>query len=1410
MENLNKIDYLFEVSWEVCNKVGGIHTVVATKALTLEKKLKDNLILIGPNLDRDGQKNIEFEEDANLFKVWRNVLHEEGLNVKIGRWKIPGKPLVFLIDFSFLFSKKDDIFTEMWNSFQLDSISGSWDYVEAAMFGYAAGMLITSFYEFHLSFRQRVVAQFHEWMTGTGLLYLKKNCPKVSTIFTTHATTVGRSIAGNNQPLYRILNEVNGDNKARELNVFAKHSLEKTATREADVFTTVSELTAKEAVQLLERKVDVILPNGFDASIVPEDSEYQTVRQTAFNTLKNVSEKLFGYKLTDEVHFICTSGRYEYKNKGIDLYLDSLAQLREKEGLNKEVVAFIMVPANNYGPRKDLMEKIAGKEIDIHNKFLTHNLHDAEFDTVLKRIYQLGFTNEQNQKVKIIFVPAYLNGNDGIFNISYYRLLPGFSLTVFPSYYEPWGYTPLESLAFHVPTITTTLAGFGLWIKSQNVDLGDCMSVISRNEDNYQEVVNNIVGAFINCSYKTPAEIELNRTNAFFVSKTAQWKNLITFYYKAYNLAIEKSEERTKDLVIEQVKKSAAEFTKKKIVAPNWRNASVLPNLPKRIKGLDEISKNLWWEWNTEAVEMFKMIDENLWAQSNRNPLKMLKEIPYEKLLKLEKDSIFLTKYEIVYTNFKEYIKKDYDKALPDVSYFSMEYGLVNFLKIYSGGLGILAGDYLKQASDRGIKMVAVGLFYKLGYFTQQLSIRGEQIENFDILIPSDLPVELVKDSEGKAILIQVGLPGRNVQAQIWQVNVGRIPLYLLDTDIEQNRYEDRSITHQLYGGDNEHRLKQEMILGIGGIRALRKLNIRTDVYHSNEGHAAFTTIERINQHMNENRLTFAEAVEIVRASTLFTTHTPVPAGHDAFSDDFMMSYFGHYPDRLRITWEEFLKLGKLDVYDKTEEFSMSYLASNLSQEINGVSYLHGEVTKKMFAKLWNGYYPEESHIGYVTNGVHYQTWAADKWKKLVDKYFSENSTQITHDPKIWSKIYEVPDKEIWNLRNELRYDLVSFLKARINTHYVKQRKSPQQVVAIQNKVKENILTLGFARRFAPYKRAHLMFYNTERLAKILNDPDRPVQIIFAGKAHPKDGPGKELIERIVEISKLPAFLGKIIFLENYDMETAKRLVQGVDVWINTPTRPLEASGTSGMKATMNGVLNLSVLDGWWVEGYKEGAGWALPLERTYENQEFQNQLDSEMIYEILENEVVPMFYNRDEYDVPKQWIQFIKKNIAQIAPEFTTNRMLEDYIDRFYIKMAQRKAILRKNDYKIAQEISAWKKRMTYSWESIIPQKITFNDELSGQLNVGETYPIEVEIDLNEVAVENVGIEFLVIQESNENVKILDKKELELKKVAEKIAVYSIDFKPTKPGLFKYGFRMFAKHPLLPHRLDFPLYVWL
>ncbi len=1415
-KNLLSPDYLFETSWEICNKVGGINTVVSTKALNLVENFKDRMILIGPDLWRETHENPAFEEDESLFKGWRSKAVEEGLRLKIGRWKIIGEPIVILVDFSPFISKKNEVFTNFWETYKLDSLSGQRDYIEAAIFGFAAGKTIESFCRFYLTVRQRAVAQFHEWMTGAGILYLHDNAPHISTVFTTHATTLGRSIAGNGYNLYDKLSTFDGETMAKKLGVVSKHSLEKVSATICDCFTTVSEITARECEQFLERKVDIITPNGFEDNFVPQKDEFKERRKLARKKMLEVAQTLTGQTISEDVMFVANSGRYEFNNKGIDVFIHSLNKLNEQDDLAKEVVGFILVPANNYGPRKDLLEKLSGQSDlnnseELENRILTHGLHDSEYDPILQEIKKLNLKNDAHSKVKIIYAPCYLNGDDGIFNLGYYDLLIGMDLTIFPSYYEPWGYTPLESLAFHVPTITTNLAGIGMWVNSELVNVNDGIDVFERGAGIDSGLVDKIVSRIVTYSHKSDYDKRRARENAYAISRIALWKNLIKYYKEAYHIALSKLESRA-DKVMHLLQVEPYETKKQyKSNKPQWKRVLVQSDIPKQFEGLEEMAKNLWWSWNYEAADLFKSIDEQLWNKTNHNPVLLLKEVSYKRLKELKDNQQFINNYSFVYEKFKNYIAQKPVSEYPPIAYFSMEYGLINNLKIYSGGLGILAGDYLKQASDSGYNMVGVGILYRYGYFTQQLSLTGEQLVVYDGQNFSRLPIDMVIDTNGHPVQVQVAMPGRIVYARIWKVNVGRVALYLLDTDFDRNNPEDRKLSHQLYGGDNEHRLKQEMLLGIGGIRALRALNINQDIYHCNEGHAAFIGIERMQRLINEENLTFAESLEIVRSSTLFTTHTPVPAGHDVFSEDLLMVYLGHYPARLKISWEEFMNLGRAIPGNKEEKFSLSNLAANLSQEMNGVSMLHGEVTKDMFKELWNGYYPEELHIGYVTNGVHAPSWTAPEWTRLFENKISTKLVENQSNKEFWSQVYKIPDAEIWKIRQHQRKKLIDYIKKRLSTNWIKRHEDPKKIVEIKNEIDENALTIGFARRFATYKRAYLLFRNLERLSDIVNNSEYPVQFIFAGKAHPRDKAGQDLIKYIIEISKRPEFLGKILFLENYDIDLAKRLVQGVDIWLNTPTRPLEASGTSGMKSVLNCGLNFSVLDGWWVEGYKEKAGWALPMEKTYDNQDFQDDLDAETIYGIFEHEIVPLFYKRDANDIPTEWVDYIKNSLSTIAPDFTTKRMIDDYQERYYSKLYNRVNSMNQNDYQLAKKISSWKKRVLRGWDSIEILSVDFPEPSKEPLILGKKYDGEVVLDLHELADIDIGVEILISDiQDDQSLKISDVNELDIVKREGSKVFYHIELVPAKSGVFNYGLRIFPKNDNLPHRQDFSYVRWI
>ena len=841
--------------------------------------------------------------------------------------------------------------------------------------------------------------------------------------------------------------------------------------------------------------------------------------------------------------------------------------------------------------------------------------------------------------------------------------------------------------------------------------------------------------------------------------------------------------------------------------SPQWKEVTIKSTLPAELKCLDELAHNMWWAWNYEARDMWKSLDSALYEEVGHNPVMLLDRLSYERKEAIVKDKAIMERVKAVYKKFREYMDVEPDATRPSVAYFCMEYGINQVVKIYSGGLGMLAGDYMKEASDSNVNMCGVGFLYRYGYFKQTLSMDGQQIAQYDAQNFNSLPVERVLDENGQPMVVDVPYMNYQVHAYVWVMNVGRIKLYLLDTDNELNSEFDKPITHALYGGDNENRLKQEILLGIGGMLTLKKLGIKKDIYHCNEGHAALCNLQRLIDYIKEG-LSFNEALELVRASSLYTVHTPVPAGHDYFDESLFGKYMGGYPQMLGITWDEFIGMGRNNPEDHSERFCMSVFACNTCQEVNGVSKLHGWVSQRMFAPIWKGYYPEESHVGYVTNGVHFPTWTATEWRKVYAKYFDKNYIYDQSNESLWHAIYNVPDAEIWETRMALKKKLVNYIREKFAATWLKNQGDPSRVVALLDSITPNALYIGFCRRFATYKRAHLLFTDLERLSKIVNNPERPVKFIFSGKAHPADGAGQGLIKKIFEISQRPEFLGKIIFLEDYDMQLARRLVSGVDIWMNTPTRPLEASGTSGEKAEMNGVVNLSVLDGWWVEGYREGAGWALKQERTYQNQGYQDQLDAATIYSLLENEILPLYYNRNEQGFSEGWIKTIKNSIATIAPHYTMKRQLDDYYDKFYIKEAANFKKLAADNNRLAKELAAWKETVAQRWDSI--RVVSKDDSVLYSAETGKKYTLRYVIDeqgLNDA----IGLELVSIKTGKDGEEhIFSKREFEVVAHEGNNYTFEATFEPDVAGSFKSCVRMYPKNENLVYREDFCYVKWL
>ncbi|MBO7200865.1 MAG: alpha-glucan family phosphorylase [Bacteroidales bacterium] len=1405
-------DFLFETSWEVCNKVGGIHTVLSTKARTLIDELNDNYIMIGPDVCRNIEGNAEFLDDQSLYNGFRLYAERKGLHLKVGRWNIVGKPVVFLVDFSDLFHQKNTIFSHYWEEYKLDSLSGQWDYIEPMLFGYAAGRVIESYYEYYISSIHRVVAHFHEWMTGSGILYLKEYCPQIATVFTTHATVLGRCIAGNGLPLYKDMEHYQPAIVAANFGVVAKQSLETMAAMHCDAFSTVSSITDRECRQFLGRNADRITPNGFSKDLAYNPDVHSFMRRQVRTKIINVLERLLNQRVEENAMFVLNSGRYEFHNKGIDVFIDALGRLNASPSLNHEVVAVIAIPAHHVEVNPYLSDAAYWPDFDkpLRERYTTHNLYDYDNDPIIQSIKKNSLFNSVDDKVKVLFIPSYLNGDDGAVNHTYLDFLTAFDVSVFPSYYEPWGYTPMESMALGVPTLTTSLAGFGSWL-SQRIETASMpIGVIARNDGNYSNVVDEIASKLLYGTTMSNDDFEVLKQQSIVISAQMMWEKFIAHYSDLYDDALLKARER-KNLYNDKIP-----YNEKNPIAlnwgnePEWRKVFIRPILPKNIEDLRRLAANFWWSWNGSAIALFESIDRALFEKCNRDPNKMLAMLSAQKFDELSQNEEFLKTLRSVMDKFDAYMSRKSDNDSYCVAYFSMEFGIHDSLKIYSGGLGMLAGDYLKQASDSNKNMIGIGLLYRNGYFVQHITKSGEQMSHYVPQVFSQLPLTAVHDRQGNWQKISVAMPGRIVYAKVWRSDIGKVPLYLLDTDIEENNRQDRNITGELYGGDSEMRLKQEILLGIGGVRLLEELGVQTDVYHNNEGHSAFSCLERLRNFVVEQKMAVDEAIELVRASTLYTTHTAVPAGHDSFDEELMRVYFYHFCSLLKVSWDEFMAFGRFGNRGDKEKFSMSLLAIHFSQQVNGVSEIHGKVSREMFAPLFPGYFPEELFISHVTNGVHFPTWVANSWLKLYTSAFGEEFLNHQSNEKYWLKIHNVDDSTLWHTHLQQKEQLLKHVEDRLKTEFLRRAEDPKLWLKTVEKLNPKALTIGFARRFATYKRANLIFTNLDRLAKIVGNQSQPVQFIFAGKAHPNDGGGKDLIKKIIEISKRPEFVGKIIFLENYDMNLAKYLIHGVDVWLNVPQRPLEASGTSGQKATMNGVLNFSVLDGWWAEGYRDNAGWALPKDNVYENQEYQNTLDSETIYSVLEEKIIPTFYDYRENNVPKKWVAYIKNSISGIAPHYTMERQLNDYYADYYDKLYHRYTSLTANNGARLKETVGWKRRLRRAWNTIELIDLQYPDSRNRPLDLGEEYTMKVVLQLTNISAKDIGVEAVFVENKDGKKQLLKTIELEVADDSQGRVTYSKTTRAILSGVYECAFRIYPKSKLLPHRQDLPLIKWV
>ncbi|MBI1387714.1 MAG: alpha-glucan family phosphorylase [bacterium] len=783
----------------------------------------------------------------------------------------------------------------------------------------------------------------------------------------------------------------------------------------------------------------------------------------------------------------------------------------------------------------------------------------------------------------------------------------------------------------------------------------------------------------------------------------------------------------------------------------NIRPFYVAPILPRELAPLKEIAMNLWYSWNWEAVRLFIMIDRDIWEESYQNPVAMLGRVPQSRLKELAQDDGFVANVERVHSNLKNYLArlKWFERTYENekdmkVAYFSCEFGLDEGLPVYSGGLGILAGDHLKSATDLGIPLVGVGLLYRQGYFRQRLNADGWQLEEYPENDWYNMPVSLEKNEKDEPLTVCVEMGDVDVYAQVWRVQVGAIQLYLLDTNIEKNQPDMREITTQLYGGDRDMRIRQELILGIGGIRALRALKIEPTVYHINEGHSAFQILERMAELIDKKGLSFAEAKEIVWGSNVFTTHTPVPAGNEQFQTDLLQKYLSKMVARLGLSWPDFLNLGRINPGDESESFGMTVLALRLSAFCNGVSRLHGEVSRGMWKGIWKNLSdPSEVPITHITNGIHTRSWLSHDIGDLFESYLGPRFAQNPWEFNVWDRVDRIPDIELWRTHQRRRERLVFFARQRLKDQLRRRGAQSYELSAADEVLSPHALTIGFARRFATYKRANLLFSDLDRLKRLVANSDQPIQFIIAGKAHPQDTPAKEIIKRIIHIMRDPVFRASFVFIEDYDVNVARYLVQGCDVWLNTPRRPLEASGTSGQKSSANGVLNLSILDGWWDEAYVPELGWAIGNRQDFPDTETQDKVEAQALYDCLENDVVPLFYKRDNSDLPRDWIKKMKLSMKTLGRQFNTHRMLEEYTEKLYLPAKRAGMVLTANGYKVGKELAAWRRKAADNWNEVAITDVKTSMP-NGDLLVGDRLNIRVLARLGGLSAEDVAVEVL------------------------------------------------------------------
>ncbi len=1417
-------NFLFEVSWEVCNKVGGIYTVLQSKLKQTVRNFGDNYILIGPWREQSG----EFVPASTPFlDEVKKALMAKDILCHVGYWKAEGNPKVILVDFKQRY-KIDSLLYTLWVDFGVDSLASNYDYQEPILFSTAAGEVISILAENKLIQDQTVIAHFHEWMCGAGVLYLKKHCHKVVTTFTTHATVLGRALAQENRLVCSLSSSFNADTEARRLGVFAKHSLEKVTAREADCFTVVSDVVANEANVMLGKYPDKIVWNGLDIE--------QTFKKVDSGKNQGVREKLLkiagqvvGHKVEDNTLLWVTSGRYEFHNKGYDVLLKSLAELENNLTEDSSPIVVFFLVAVNWHSEQD---RLVGVSQDAYPEqrsafgLATHKVYHPDDDHIVKMCNNLNLKNP-GRKVHVVFSDAYLNGSDGVFNLTYEQILSICDLSIFPSFYEPWGYTPLESIAYSTPTVTTDVTGFGCWV-SDNLkrDFSESIFILKRRERSEAKVIADLSDYLLTAikRHRDQASTAGVRKKALEIAHLTDWQYFYQDYLDAYDQAIKFN--RLSRIALDITDADSQLITginEAVVVMPRLRSFQYECVLPDKIGGLRALAYNFWWSWHAEAKTLFQRIDPVLWEKTEHNPVYFLNLVLSQNLQRAAADEEYVWEYNRIIADFNNYIQTDCNviklccntAVSPEhpIAYFCMEYGIDECLPIYSGGLGILAGDYLKAMSDLHVPTVAVGLFYKQGYFLQRVNAKGEQEAVYESWDANQIPMKPVNDSAGKVILTGIEVLGHTVYMRAWEVKVGHVSLYLLDTDVSENSAADREITNSLYGGSREIRLMQEMVLGIGGARFLvDKLNIKPALYHLNEGHSAFLLLERIREWCHQG-YSFEEAAEIVRSSSIFTTHTPVAAGNESFSESLVKQYLENYAiSRLGISFSKLFDLAR-DVSAKESLFSMTVLALRLTMSANAVSRLHGKVARSMWQLVWPGLLEAEVPIDTVTNGVHLATWLGEHMWRLYGDYLPIKWYEGQYEKATWEKVKSIPDSEIWKAHQAQKDKLIEGVKQLLVSQYTLRNESKKLINSSLKHLTSNALLIGISRRFASYKRNNLFLLDIDRLARILTNDKRPVVILVAGKAHPADAPGKELIREIVDTLRLEMFDGHIIFLEEYNIGLAKLLVQGIDVWLNTPILGREACGTSGMKVGINGGINFSTKDGWWEEAYDESLGWQIESLTTIKDLTKRADVESMYLLETLESEIVPLYYKVNRSGFNPGWVAKMKASIALISCQYSAFRMAKDYVNNLYGPAVLRHEQLMGDGCADLRRVVNWQRGIIERFNTVKIKAIFINGVKNGKITSNGLLRVKLLLFIGKMSANELQVEFVLLKSNGHQLSpeptIVHLRCVEADQREAGALTYIAEYQLEDTGFYSYGIRVLPYNHMLFRQQDARIVYW-